>query len=75
MVVLGDGRVSSCEMLEPIGNVRDQDWDEILQSDAFKRQVGDIEAGKCYCTHNCAMFDSIFFSPVNSSKLLHQTID
>ena len=74
MVVMGDGRVSSCEMLEPVGDLRAQGWDEIKESEAFKAQVADIVAGKCHCTHNCAMFDSIFFNPRNIPKLLHQTV-
>ncbi len=75
MVVMGDGRVSSCEMLEPVGDLKFQSWEEIKDSAAFKQQVADIKAGKCYCTHNCAMMDSIFFNPRNVAKLVHQSVD
>lgn len=75
MVVMGDGRVSSCEMLPAVGDVREQAWDEIKASPAFRQQVADIKAGKCHCTHNCAMFDSIFYNPVNLPRLIRQTID
>ena len=72
MVVMGTGAVSSCEMLPAVGNIKQQSWSDIRASDAFRQQVADIKAGKCHCTHNCAMFDSIFFNPRNIPKLLHQ---
>ncbi|MEM9544076.1 MAG: radical SAM protein [Cyanobacteria bacterium P01_E01_bin.42] len=74
MVVWGDGRVSSCEMLDPIGDIRDRSWEEILASPAYKQQVQDIKDKKCYCTHNCAMFDSILLNPKNLPNLLVQSV-
>lgn len=74
-VVWGDGGVSSCEMLPTIGNVNAQSWQEISNSEALKQQVADIKAKKCYCTHNCAMLDSIFFNPANIPNLIYQKID
>jgi MoaA/NifB/PqqE/SkfB family radical SAM enzyme len=74
MVVMGDGRVSSCEMLEPVGDLRVQTWQEIMASDAFKRQVDDIKDKKCHCTHNCAMLDSILYNPRSLPHLLHQQV-
>jgi MoaA/NifB/PqqE/SkfB family radical SAM enzyme len=75
MVVWGDGQVSSCEMLPTIGNVTAQSWQEIRNSEALRQQVSDIKAKKCYCTHNCAMLDSIFFNPANIPNLIYQKID
>lgn len=74
LVVLGDGSVSSCELLPPVGNIREQSFGEILKTPAFKQQVKDIRAKKCHCTHNCAMFDSIMFNPSSIPQLLHQTV-
>ena len=74
MVVFGNGDVSSCEMLEPVGNIQSQPWNDIINSDTFKRQVSDIKAGKCHCTHNCAMMDSILLNPKVIPKLLKQSI-
>lgn len=74
MVMMGNGDVSSCEMLEPIGNVQTQSWAEITASQAFKRQVHDIKDGRCHCTHNCAMLDSILLNPKNIPSLLSQKI-
>ena len=74
MVVFGNGDVSSCEMLDPVGNIQKQSWDDIKNSDTFKQQVLDIKAGKCHCTHNCAMMDSILLNPRNIPKLMIQAI-
>ena len=71
LVVMGNGMVSSCEMLEPIGDVKSQSIDEIINSATFKRQVQSIKDKKCYCTHNCAMLDSILFNPKSILNLLH----
>jgi len=75
MVVMGDGAVSSCEMLPAVGDLRRQSWQEVRTSPAFAQQVADITAGKCHCTHNCAMFDSIWFNPRQLPRLAWQTID
>jgi MoaA/NifB/PqqE/SkfB family radical SAM enzyme len=74
MVVMGDGSVSSCEMLPPVGNIKEKSWDEITKSREFKDQVRDIKQKKCHCTHNCAMFDSIMFRPGSIPNLLYQTV-
>ncbi|MBF0382247.1 MAG: radical SAM protein [Magnetococcales bacterium] len=68
-VVWGDGRVSSCEMLEEVGNINETSFKEILQSDGYKNQLQFIKDKKCHCTHNCAMLDSIFFNPACISRL------
>jgi MoaA/NifB/PqqE/SkfB family radical SAM enzyme len=75
MVVMGNGEVSSCEMLPPVADLRRQSWREIRSSPGFQRQLGDIAAGKCHCTHNCAMFDSILFSPKQLARLAWQPIE
>jgi MoaA/NifB/PqqE/SkfB family radical SAM enzyme len=70
MVVMGDGRVSSCEMLDAVGNVKTQSWAEIMQSQAYRDQVASIERGECHCTHNCAMMGSLLFNPRQAAKLV-----
>jgi len=69
-VCWADGSISSCEMLSPVGNITEQSWRAIISSPAFLQQVQDIGAGKCYCTHNCAMLDSILFRPASCFHLL-----
>ncbi len=68
-VVMGDGGVSSCEMLDVVGNVKTQSWAEIMQSQAYRDQVASIERGECHCTHNCAMLGSLLFNPRQVAKL------
>ena len=75
MVVYGDGRVSSCEMLDTVGNIKLQDWKEILEGPALKEQVADIVAGKCHCTYNCALMDSIFFNPKSIPHFIREKVD
>jgi MoaA/NifB/PqqE/SkfB family radical SAM enzyme len=70
LVVYGDGAVSACEMLDPVGNVKDARLPDIIQSDAYQEQLKMIKNKGCHCTHNCAMLDSIFFNPANLPKLL-----
>jgi MoaA/NifB/PqqE/SkfB family radical SAM enzyme len=75
MVVMGNGDVSSCEELAPVGNIREKSWGEITASPAFKQQVQDITDGKCHCTHNCAMLDSILLNPKSLPNLLSQRVE
>ena len=73
-VVMGDGGVSSCEMLPVVGNIRQQSWNEIMESTAYRDQVKSIENGECHCTHNCAMMGSILFNPATMVQLARQKI-
>lgn len=69
-VVMGNGDVLPCEMLPAIGNIQKNSWQEIWNSDALKKQVKSIENKECFCTHNCAMLDSILFRPQSYIPLL-----
>ena len=75
LVIMGNGDVSSCEMLPAVGNIKDQSLDEIRAGKAFKEQVRSIENKECHCTHNCAMFDSIFFNPASVPHLMRATVE
>ncbi len=68
-VIYGNGDVSSCEMLPPVGNLRQASWEDIMGSRTFRDQVASIERGECHCTHNCAMLGSILFRPGPAAKL------
>ena len=64
-VIYDEGTVSSCEILKPVGNLRDYDWDfsKLWYSpamDARREQVAD----GCFCTHesNC-YYPSLAFNP------------
>ncbi|MBX9635780.1 MAG: hypothetical protein K2X44_12425, partial [Magnetospirillum sp.] len=73
MVVMGDGGVSSCEMLPAVGNVAELSLAAIRRSAPFREQVRSIKAGECWCTHNCALLPSIFFNPANWPHLLRSS--
>ena len=74
LVVWADGNVSACEMLAPVGNVKEHALPVVLKSKAFRAQQDSIRRKECHCTHNCAMLTSILFNPVNLPQLLHQPI-
>ncbi|HMF54924.1 MAG TPA: radical SAM protein [Pyrinomonadaceae bacterium] len=64
-VIYDEGTLSSCENLEPIGNLREYDWDfqKIWLSPAMKARRKHAANG-CYCTHesNC-YYPSLPFNP------------
>lgn len=74
MVLMGNGDVSSCEMLPPVGNIKEKNWNDILKSREFNQQKEDIRNKKCHCTHNCAMFDSIVFNPASYSHFVYEKV-
>lgn len=70
MVINADGSVSSCELLPAVGHLENQSWAEILQSREYLQQQYSIRQKECFCTHNCAMLDSVLFNPGSLPKLL-----
>ncbi len=74
MVVWGDGTVSSCEMLDGVGSLREQRLREVLQGERLRAQRRSIRDKECHCTHNCALLTSILFNPVHLPQLVHQTV-
>jgi MoaA/NifB/PqqE/SkfB family radical SAM enzyme len=68
LVVDYDGRFRSCELREPIGNVKDYDCNiqEIMYGQAMKKEVSEVGHGytaNCWCTHGCWIMSSIVFNP------------
>ena len=68
LVIDYDGRFRSCELREPIGNVKDYGCDvrKILYGDAMKQEIEAIGHGykaNCWCTHGCWIMSSITFNP------------
>jgi MoaA/NifB/PqqE/SkfB family radical SAM enzyme len=55
-VIYDEGTVSSCELLEPVGNLRDYDWNfrKLWFSPAMQARRRKVADG-CFCTHesNC----------------------
>ncbi|RME28733.1 MAG: radical SAM protein [Deltaproteobacteria bacterium] len=69
-VLYADGRVGVCELLAPIGSVRDRSWAEVWQGGVLERQRQYIGAGGCHCTDECAMHDSLLVRPRSLPRLL-----
>lgn len=68
LVVDYDGRFRSCELREPIGNVKDYGCNvqDIMYGDAMKKEVAEVGHGytaNCWCTHGCWIMSSIVFNP------------
>ena len=55
------GNVYHCEILPPIGNLKDHDFNfkKVWYSDKAKKQRKDIANKKCYCTHYCWQVQNI----------------
>jgi MoaA/NifB/PqqE/SkfB family radical SAM enzyme len=64
-VIYDEGTVSSCELLEPVGNLRDYDWNfrKLWFSPAMQARRRKVADG-CFCTHesNC-YYPSLPFNP------------
>jgi MoaA/NifB/PqqE/SkfB family radical SAM enzyme len=64
-VIYDEGTVSSCENLDPIGNLRDYDWNfwALWNSPELAARRKQIKQG-CFCTHesNC-YYPSLAFNP------------
>ncbi|MDR2972403.1 MAG: radical SAM protein [Bacteroidales bacterium] len=68
LVIDYDGRFRSCELRDPIGNVRDYgcNINDMMHSEAMKKEVETIGSGykaNCWCTHGCWIISSIIFNP------------
>ncbi|MCC8143332.1 MAG: radical SAM protein [Tannerellaceae bacterium] len=68
LVIDYDGRFRSCELRQPIGNVKDYGCDiqAVMHSDAMRNEVDELGCGagaNCWCTHGCWIMSSIVFNP------------
>lgn len=70
-VIYDEGTLSSCEILEPIGNLRDVDWDfqRLWNSPAMEARRQKVANG-CFCTHesNC-YYPSLPLNPRHLVKI------
>ena len=71
-VIYDDGAVSSCEILPPVGNLRDFDWNfqKLWFSPAMEARRKQAADG-CFCTHesNC-YYPSLPFNPKHLVQIL-----
>lgn len=70
LVVWADGNVSCCELLKSFGNLREDDFADLLKSSKMRESVAAIKRGDCFCTHDCNMIENILFNPKSYWKLL-----
>jgi len=56
-VLDADGNVRICELKEPLGNVRDNNYD-------IRKLLGNIGIHSCSCTHSCFLNATLDMSPV-----------
>ena len=59
-----DGKLRSCELREPIGNLRDYDFDfnKLWESETKQNEVKQVHKDRCDCTHICFIYNSMISS-------------
>jgi Fe-coproporphyrin III synthase len=59
-----DGRIRSCELRQPMGNLRDYDMNlkVFWESPARVAEPNQIACDQCWCTHVCFIHDSLRYS-------------
>ena len=75
LVIDYDGRFRACEIRDPVGHVRDYDFDvrAIMSGDAMRKEVEAIGHGykaNCWCTHGCWIMSSMNFNPKKMISML-----
>lgn len=70
VVVQSNGDVSFCELIAPMGNIRNASFGEILRSKKAEMYRKHIKDKQCYCYHNCNLLDNYFLNPLQYPKLL-----
>lgn len=69
-VVFENGDVGFCELLPPIGNLKEKSFKQIWQSKKAKELREKIIKKKCFCTHECNLFPSLLAHPLVWLKLI-----
>lgn len=69
-VIDNNGDVRLCELLKPIGNIRQDSFHDIWHSEAADLQRKSISQGECYCTHECFIAPSMIYQPKNYFKAI-----
>jgi len=62
-VISANGDVSICELHEPVGNLRQQSFWDIWNSDKAKAQRASVARKECHCTTEVFLWPSIVFQP------------
>ena len=69
-VVYANGDVGVCEIHRPIGNLRENSFPEIWNSEAAKTLRESIARKECHCTTEVFMWPSIVFNPPVLAKAM-----
>lgn len=69
-VVHANGDVGLCEQHPPIGNLRDNTFRQIWQSEKAQRLRASIKAKECFCTNEIFMWPSITYNPPHMAKAM-----
>jgi hypothetical protein len=72
-VVSANGDVSVCELHEPLGNLRQQTFWEIWNSDKARTLRESIARKDCHCTTEVFLWPSIVFQPVHLAQAMVQS--
>ena len=69
-VVEDNGDVRHCELLPPIGNLREKSFPDIWSSPESKAARKKIVDKQCRCTHECNVYESLLAHPLQGMKAL-----
>jgi len=69
-VVYSNGDVSVCETHPPVGNLRQQSFQQIWRSEKTRRLRDSIRAKECWCTNEMFLWPSINYQPVQLANAL-----
>lgn len=69
-VVYANGDVGVCEIHEPLGNLRQQSFSEIWNSEKAHQLRSSIQAGDCYCTTEVFLWPSFTYPPLQLGRTL-----
>ena len=69
-VIYPDGDLAFCELLDPIGNLRDADYsfEELWKTGKAREVRKKISKRFCHCIHPCNQLVNILFNPVQLMK-------
>jgi hypothetical protein len=71
-VVYANGDVSTCETLEPLGNLRQASFPEIWQSERAQERRQSIANKDCFCTTEVFMWPSFTYAPAQLVRTMAQ---
>jgi MoaA/NifB/PqqE/SkfB family radical SAM enzyme len=69
-VVYANGDVSVCELHEPLGNLRDNTFRELWNTDKAQDLRKSIKRKECWCTTEVFMWPSIVFQPPSLARAM-----